>query len=142
MTRKRGAAIAAGSLLLGLSLVPVSASAGVAGTMSCRAVAVFPSVWSGGFDFQFVITNTGTEPFNLWTVAWDMPSGDTISTIWNGEVTQQGRHVIATNYNTPYNTSVPPGGSVSSFGGVVEGNGGTGFTNITCSPGWAPVPVA
>lgn len=126
-------------MLLGLSLAPLPASASTAGTMSCRATPIFPAAWSGGFDFQFVITNTGTLPINEWTVAWDLPAGDAVSAIWNGQLIEQGQHVVATNYGLAYNTSVPPGGSVMSFAGVVEGHGGPGFTNITCAAGLSPI---
>src|SRR5947209_4519483 len=131
--RTRGAALAAGSLLLGLALVPLSASASAAGTLSCRATPIYPDVWNGGFDFQFIITNTGTESFNSWVVTFDAPPGDIIYTIWNGQVTQSGQHVVVQSYGGGYNASVPPGGSVNGVGGVVEGPVVGGFTNITCT---------
>ncbi len=135
--RKRGAALAAGSLLLGLAMVPLSAPASEADALSCRATPIYPDVWNGGFDFQFVVTNTGTEAFNSWVITFDVPPGDIVYTIWNGQVTQSGQHVVARSY-PGYNVSVPPGGSVNSVGGVVSGPVVGGFTNITCTPGWVP----
>ncbi|HZP51522.1 cellulose binding domain-containing protein [Actinocrinis sp.] len=132
--RKRGAVLAAGSLLLGLALVPLSASASAAGTLSCRATPTYPDVWNVGFDFQFVVTNTGTEAFNSWVITFDLPPGDVIYTTWNASVVQSGQHVVAQSYGG-YGSSVPPGGSVYGFGGVAQGPVVGGFTNVTCTPG-------
>jgi hypothetical protein len=136
---KRGAVLAAGSLLLALGLVPFSASAGAAATMSCQATPEVTAAWNGGFDLEFVITNTGTEPFNEWTVGFDLPPGDTVWTTWNGQIRQIGNHVIASNYpSSGYNGSLAAGASTTSFGMVIGGNGGSGITNVTCTPGNFP----
>lgn len=135
---KNGRALTAASLALalgsGLALSPSPASASDTAALSCRATVIYPDVWNGGFDFQFIVTNTGTEAFNAWVITFDVPPGDIIYTIWNGNVTQSGQHVVARSYGG-YGISVPPGGSVNGPGGVAAGPVVGGFTNITCTPG-------
>jgi chitinase len=145
--RKRGIALRAAVpvLALGLGFMPTPAAAAAsmpaaasAGVMTCRATPVVTMSWDGGFDLQFVIANTGTQPFNEWTVTFDLPSGDTVYTTWNGEIYQSGQHVTATNYPSGANSMLQPGGSVTSFGMVVGGSGGDAVTNVTCTPGIFP----
>lgn len=144
---KRGIALRAvvPMLVPGLVLasgVAAAAASGPATTstgMSCLATPEVTTAWQGGFDLQFVITNTGTMAFDEWTVTFDLPLGDTVYTTWNGDIHQSGQHVVATNYpNTGYNGSLPPGGSTTSFGMVVEGNGTGTISNVTCTPGVSP----
>ncbi|HEV2343537.1 MAG TPA: cellulose binding domain-containing protein [Actinocrinis sp.] len=144
---KRGIALRAVVPMLALGLVPVSAAAASAapapaaasGVMACKATPVVSTAWQGGFDLQFVITNTGTVAFNEWTVTFDLPVGDTVYTTWNGEIQQSGQHVVATNYpSTGYNSLLAPGSSTTSFGMVVEGTGGDTISNVTCTPGLFP----
>ncbi len=141
---KRGIALRAVVPMLALGLVPVSAAASSAtaatgGVMACTATPTVTNTWQGGFDLQFVITNTGTEAFNELTVTFDLPVGDTVYTTWNGEIHQSGQYVVATNYpSTGYNSSLAPGSSTVSFGMVVEGNGGDTISNVTCTPGLFP----
>ncbi|HEU5427822.1 MAG TPA: cellulose binding domain-containing protein [Actinocrinis sp.] len=143
---KRSRAFSAGALAIGLGLalapssasaaasVKASASANDTATYSCRATVTYPVEWNGGFDFQFVVTNTGTATFNSWVITFDAPSGDIAYTVWNGTVVQTGRHVVVHNYNSG---PVAPGASANSVGGVVEGPTQGGFTNITCTAGVA-----
>jgi hypothetical protein len=139
--RNRAFLAASLSLGLGLALAPSSAFASTPASsadttgLSCRAAVSYPVQWAGGFDFQFVVTNTGTSAFNTWVITFDAPSGDVSYTVWNGTVIQSGLHVVARSYNSG---TVPPGASVTSVGGVVEGPVQGGFTNITCTAGFVP----
>lgn len=142
---KRNRAFFAAALATGLGLAlapssalaasPASGSVNDTAAFSCRAAVTYPAEWSGGFAFQFVVTNTGTSAFNSWVITFDAPSGDIAYTVWNGTVVQTGQHVVARSYNSG---SVAPGASVNSVGGVVEGPVQGGFTNITCSAGLVP----
>ncbi|WP_246506875.1 cellulose binding domain-containing protein [Actinocrinis puniceicyclus] len=132
--KRRGALAAAGSMLAGLALVPATAPASAAATLSCRAMAAYPAKWTAGYDFQFAVVNTGTEAFSAWVITFDVPPGDVIYTTWNGSVVQSGQHVVARSYTNTYNGSLAPGASAESIGGVVEGDSAGGLTNITCTP--------
>ncbi|HZU57176.1 MAG TPA: cellulose binding domain-containing protein [Actinocrinis sp.] len=131
--RKRGAALAAGSLLLGLGLVPMTAATSAAATLSCTATATYSAAWNNGFVFEVLVTNTGTESFNTWVVTFDMPPGYVVDSVWNGQETQTGQHVIVRGGGPGYN--IAPGSSVLAFGGIAQGVPEGGFTNITCTPG-------
>jgi hypothetical protein len=70
------------------------------------------SQWSDGDTLNIVLTNNGTTTVNWWTVKWTFGSAqETISSIWNGQVTQTGTQVTVTNVS--YDASIPPGGTVS-----------------------------
>lgn len=142
--RKRGTALAAAAPLLALGLAPTAAIAAsvpavAPAVLACRATPVVAGAWQGGFELEFVITNTGTEPFSAWTVTFDLPPGDTVYTTWNGSIQQSGNHVVATSYpSSSYNGPLPPGASTTGFGMVIGGNGGTAISNVTCTPGQFP----
>jgi hypothetical protein len=122
------AAVAA--ILTGIGLLPHTSAP--ASTLVCAATPSITQSWVGGFDLQFTVANTGTAPFNAWTVTFDLAAGNTVYTTWNGHFSQTGRQVTASNYASPSST-LAPGTRVSSFGGVVEGSGGTAVTNVVCT---------
>lgn len=135
-TRATGAAV--GAALAGCGLVPLSAggSAAAAQTYACIATPTYPATWNGGFDVQFVITNTGTENITSWIVTFDLPDGDALYSTWNGSSTTSRQHVVVENYP---GAALPPGASVAGFGGVVLGSGPDEVTNVTCEAGFTPV---
>jgi len=137
--RRRGFALTAAVPMLALGLAPTAAMAASApavtpAVMACRATPFVAGAWQGGFELEFVITNTGTEPFSSWTVTFDLPPGDMVYTTWNGSISQSGNHVVATNYPSGYNGPLLPGASTVGFGMVIGGNSGTGVSNVTCTP--------
>ena len=67
--------------------------------------------WSGGFQAQVVISNTGTTATSGWTVGWTWPGGQQISSDWSGVFTTSGADVSVTNES--YNGDIAPGGSVT-----------------------------
>jgi endoglucanase len=67
--------------------------------------------WSGGFQAQVVIGNTGTAATSAWTVSWTWPGSQQITNGWNGVFTSSGANVSVTNES--YNGSIAPGGSVT-----------------------------
>lgn len=136
--RARAYAVTALSLGMALAALPSPASATTAAPLSCTATITYPAVWSGGFDFQITVTNTGTQAFNAWVVTFEAPTGDVIYTTWNGSVTQSGQYVVARNYSSGW---LAPGASVNSIGGVAEGSVSGSFTNITCMPASVPAAV-
>ncbi|MEJ3748727.1 lytic polysaccharide monooxygenase [Actinomycetes bacterium KLBMP 9797] len=65
------------------------------GTGNCTGVARTTSSWSGGFQGEVTVTNTGTSPASPWTATWTMPAGATINSGWNATVSQSGTTVTA-----------------------------------------------
>ncbi len=95
------------------------------GTLSCSAVYSLVNSWSGGFQAQVVLTNTGTTPISPWTLTWTFPGDQKISQLWNASYTQSGERVTATAES--YNSTIAPSGSVT------VGFTGT-FTSSDASP--------
>jgi cellulase/cellobiase CelA1 len=51
------------------------------------------SDWSTGYTAQYVVTNNSGRPDTDWTLEFDLPSGSTLGSLWNGERSVNGRHV-------------------------------------------------
>ncbi|AJP00871.1 beta-glucosidase [Streptomyces cyaneogriseus subsp. noncyanogenus] len=88
---------------------------------ACTAQFRVTSAWSGGYQAEVSVKNTGTAPLTGWSVAWDL-GGATVSSLWNGSLTvSQGR---ATVRNTAHNGALSPG-ATTSFGFTANGTAGT-----------------
>ncbi|MFJ4694294.1 glycoside hydrolase family 3 N-terminal domain-containing protein [Streptomyces sp. NPDC088766] len=96
---------------------------------ACTAQFRTVSAWSGGYQAEVTVKNTGTGPLTGWTVAWDL-GGSTISSLWNGSPTvSAGR---ATVRNAAHNGALSPG-ATTSFGFTAGGPTGTPATQCTGS---------
>ncbi len=51
------------------------------------------SDWSTGYTAQYVITNDADAVKGDWKLEFDLPSGSTLSSLWNGESSVSGQHV-------------------------------------------------
>lgn len=81
------------------------------------------SEWSGGFQADVKLSNSGTTAWNGWSLGWSFPNGQTVSQLWNAEYTQSGAAVTAKNVN--WNANVAAGSSVSfGFTGNWSGTNG------------------
>jgi mannan endo-1,4-beta-mannosidase len=87
------------------------------------------SSWSGGLQGQVVVRNTGSSALNGWRTGWTLPSGEAITNLWNGTLTQSGQAVTVT--NASYNAAVPAGGTVT-----------VGFTATTTNSSNSPISVS
>jgi chitin-binding protein len=91
-------------------------------TTPCSASYAITNSWPGGFQAQVTVSNPGTSTMYGWTVTWVMPDGETISSAWNGTLSQAGS--LATMANASWNNVLAAGGST-----------GFGFTaNYPASP--------
>ncbi|WP_253195175.1 cellulose binding domain-containing protein [Streptomyces sp. MP131-18] len=97
---------------------------------ACTATYQTINSWSGGFQGQVSVRNNGTGAINGWTVSMTLASGQSISSLWNGERTGTGGTVTVR--NAPWSGSIAPHGTVT-FGFTVTGNSATEPGNITCS---------
>jgi endoglucanase len=80
-------------------------------TTTCSAAYTLTNSWSGGFQAQIVLTDTGTAPISGWTLTWTFPGDQRIGSLWNATYTQSGEHVTAT--AEPYNATIAPSGTVT-----------------------------
>ncbi|MGI5213729.1 GH12 family glycosyl hydrolase domain-containing protein [Plantactinospora sp. CA-290183] len=80
------------------------------GTAACR-VGYTANSWNNGFTASVTVTNTGSSPVNGWTLTYNLPSGQQVTSSWNATVTQSGSAVTAR--GTGQNTAIPAGGTAS-----------------------------
>ncbi|MEV5883900.1 glycoside hydrolase family 3 N-terminal domain-containing protein [Streptomyces sp. NPDC052020] len=87
---------------------------------ACTAQFRLTSSWSGGYQAEMTVKNTGTAPLTGWSVTWDL-GGATVTSLWNGSLTvSQGR---ATVRDTAHNGALSPG-ATTSFGFTASGTAG------------------
>ncbi|CAM5323973.1 chitinase OS=Streptomyces violarus OX=67380 GN=FHS41_002213 PE=3 SV=1 [Streptomyces violarus] len=77
--------------------------------------------WGSGFEGKWTVKNTGTTTLSSWTVEWDFPSGTSVTSAWDADVTSSGTHWTAKNKS--WNGTLAPGASVSfGFNGTGSGS--------------------
>jgi hypothetical protein len=81
------------------------------GGASCKVAYTVSNQWQGGFGATIAITNTGSTPWNGWTLKFTFPNSQQIAQLWNGNVTQSGASVTVT--NASYNGQVLAGTTVN-----------------------------
>ncbi|WP_333751642.1 cellulose-binding domain-containing protein, partial [Streptomyces sp. IBSBF 2394] len=89
-------------------------------TGACEVSYTVTNQWSGGFQADVRLTNTGTSAWNGWTLGWSFPGDQQVTQMWNAEHTRTGSTVTAKNVG--WNSGVAPGASVSfGFTGTQSG---------------------
>ena len=78
---------------------------------SCSAAYSVTNSWSGGFQAQVTLTNTGGATISGWKLAWTFPGDQKITNLWNATYTQSGEQVTVT--NASYNASLAQAASVT-----------------------------
>jgi Glycosyl hydrolase family 12/Cellulose binding domain/Fibronectin type III domain len=89
-------------------------SAASGGSGSCHIGYTISNQWPGGFGASINIQNTGATALSNWTLTWSFANGQTVTQLWNGNVTQSGANVKVTNMS--YNGSIPAGSTLSGMG--------------------------
>ncbi len=67
--------------------------------------------WNSGFTANYTITNTGTTSLTNWQLQFDLPTNESVTNLWNGQVSQSGTHYTVT--PASYNGTIEPGNSVT-----------------------------
>jgi endo-1,4-beta-xylanase len=97
----------------------------------CSASFVSVNAWSGGYQAEVTVKNTGSSSLSGWTVAWTLPSGQTIASLWNAvQGTANGQ---TTAHNADYNGQLTTGAGTT-FGYVVNGGSPQPAPTMTCRP--------
>ncbi len=107
MSRTRLAAAAAV-----LVCAPFLALATPASAAAPTAAFTKASDWGTGFEGKYTITNAGTSTLVTWRVEFDLPAGETVSSLWDGTLTRAGNHYTV---DSSWNGNLAPGG-IASFG--------------------------
>ena len=77
--------------------------------------------WGTGFEGRWTVKNTGDTALSSWTVEWDFPSGTSVTSAWDADVTSSGTHWTAKNKS--WNGTLAAGASVSfGFNGTGTGS--------------------
>jgi cellulase/cellobiase CelA1 len=80
-------------------------------TGACAVTYKITNQWSGGFQADVQLSNTGSSAWTGWSLGWTFPNAQTVSQTWNAESTQSGSTVTAKNVG--WNANVAAGSSVS-----------------------------
>ncbi|BCJ46514.1 xyloglucanase [Actinoplanes ianthinogenes] len=107
---------------------PSASSSSPAPTGGCTATYKVTGSWTGGFQGEVTVTNTGSTATTGWTVKWAYTAGQTVTQGWGGTATQSGTAVTVT--NASYNGAIASGASAT-FGFL---GSTTGTTNPVPSP--------
>ncbi|MEU4780770.1 cellulose-binding domain-containing protein [Micromonospora sp. NPDC023633] len=70
-----------------------------------------PNAWGNGFTADVQVTNTESSAVNGWTLTYNLPAGQQVTSAWNATVSQSGSTVTARNIS--WNGSLAPGGTAS-----------------------------
>jgi lysophospholipase L1-like esterase len=115
----RRAVLLTAAMALAATTACVAYAATASAAAGCRVVYTVTSQWPGGFGANVDVTNLG-DPLTSWTVGFAFPSGQTITQLWNGTVSQSGANVTVR--NAAYNASIPTGGRTAfGFNGAWTG---------------------
>jgi hypothetical protein len=104
----------------------------------CTVTYQVTNQWSGGFQADVTLTNTGDAALNGWQLRWTFPDGQKVGQMWNATHRQTGAEVTAGNVS--WNGTVAVGASVSfGFTGEWSGENGSpdafGLGDETCTVG-------
>ncbi|MFB7947141.1 cellulose binding domain-containing protein [Kitasatospora phosalacinea] len=108
-----------------LIAAPLGATAaGAAGVTGVTADYAVTQSWSNGFQATYTVTNHTNATVNSWSLSFDLPTGESVSSLWNGTLTS-----TATPTGTHYTVTSPtwaaplaPGAAAPAIGfGVTTG---------------------
>ncbi|MFI6489837.1 glycosyl hydrolase family 18 protein [Streptomyces sp. NPDC050564] len=124
-------------------LLPLAALVGLASPASAAttATATYTKTqdWGTGFEGKWTVKNTGTTAISSWTIEWDFPSGTSVTSAWDADVTHSGTHWTAKNKS--YNGTLAAGASVSfGFNGAGSGSPSNCTLNGGSCDGGTTVP--
>ncbi|WNM33606.1 cellulose binding domain-containing protein [Streptomyces sp. Li-HN-5-11] len=108
---------------------------GPGGSTACK-VAYTTNVWQGGFTADVTVTNTSSSPVNGWKLAFTLPSGQQITSVWNASVSPSSGAVTASNVG--YNEQITAGGQASfgfqgTYGGAFAKPSGFSLNSTACT---------
>ncbi|MFC9651231.1 lytic polysaccharide monooxygenase [Streptomyces sp. NPDC056937] len=80
-------------------------------TATCTATRTATGTWSGGYQAEVTVKNTGAHPILGWMVEFTLPGGQRVDSLWNGNATYGGQEVMV--HNADWNGSLAAGASTT-----------------------------
>ncbi|WP_051797804.1 cellulose-binding domain-containing protein [Catenuloplanes japonicus] len=96
----------------------------------CAAVYKVTGQWTGGFQGEVTVTNSGSTATTGWRVGWTFADGQSISQVWGGTLTQTGTAVSVANVS--WNGTLAPNASTT-FGFLGSWTGTNAIPAVTCT---------
>ncbi|HEU5333967.1 MAG TPA: cellulose binding domain-containing protein [Actinocrinis sp.] len=122
------------ALCVGATLLAVGTGFALAGGANAATPAVAYTVtssWDGGYVGQYTIANHTSAAISGWTVVFTLPSGSSVSSLWNGIETAGGQKYTVR--AADWDATIAAGGSVG-FGFQVDGSGQPAGCTIDGAP--------
>lgn len=98
------------------------------GSGACSGTYSVVNSWSGGFQGQVVVKNTGSTTLNTWQLGLTFPGSQQVTQLWNGTYTQSGSKVTVNPES--YNATLAPG-ATTTVG--FTANGASAAPSVTCT---------
>jgi len=101
--------------------------------------------WGTGYSGQYTITNGGGSAVTGWTLSFTLPTGTTLTSLWNGSYTDKAGQVTVT--NDSWDGTLAPGGTAT-VGFETESSGTAGqptdctINGASCQGGGTAGPSA
>jgi hypothetical protein len=94
--------------------------------------------WGTGYSGEYTITNKGTAAVTGWTLAFTLPKGTTLTSLWDGSYTDKGGQVTVK--NAGWDATISPGetttvGFEASSSGTAGQPGDCTINGTACQPG-------
>jgi chitin-binding protein len=109
---------------------PSSAPPASSGARGCTATYQLTGSWSGGFQGAVNVINSGPTTIGGWTVGLTLPTGQTVTQLWNAGFIQSGTQLAVT--DAGWNGTLTPS-ATATFGFLADGDGSRPPTIITCT---------
>lgn len=143
MSPRRKIAALLSAALVATAAVGALAESSAQAAPGCQVDYSVTNQWNAGFGANVKVTNLG-DPVTSWTVDWTFASGQKVTQLWNGAVTQSGANVSVANLS--WNGGLATGASTSfGFNGSWSGSNAVPTTfklnGVTCT-GTVPTPTA
>ncbi|WP_042431353.1 cellulose binding domain-containing protein [Streptacidiphilus anmyonensis] len=120
-------------LAVPLTAAGAQAAGGLTGLIANYAVT---SSWQGGFEASYTVTNNTNAPVGTWSLSFDLPAGETVTSAWNGTLTSSGTHytIASPSWAGP----LAPGATAAVVGFDVSTGGGAATDPANCTIDNAP----
>ncbi|MHA6758456.1 glycoside hydrolase family 18 protein [Streptacidiphilus sp. PAMC 29251] len=123
----RAAAIAA--LLVGGTSALTAPTARAADNTGLIAAFTVASSWNSGFEGDYTVTNKSNKTVTTWSITFDLPAGEAVTSSWNGTVTHSGSHYTVT---APTWEGPLASGAAAPVAGMDFSSGGTAIPPNNC----------